>query len=224
VQHSERNSYLAGLKSLSDALEKISHDLRTPLGVSSIVLRDAAQGHDLGIIDYSNAADANQKILNMLNELRSLVPLKQEQEKSIFCLNQLLGEAARSIQHRSLNVALVSNDLVQVSNVRGLIDHAMQCMFYALSKTFEAPRMKTRLELRAEQERHCIIVSVFSEQNIGFPIDENIENFFELAKKEKRSFSVAYSMIELICRSLGGQTSFERGSDNSVVMKLFFHA
>ena len=63
-------------------IEKTSHVLRTPLGVSRSILKDASSGEVLEQIDFQDAFNANEKILYCLNFLKKIAPQFKEEPKS----------------------------------------------------------------------------------------------------------------------------------------------
>jgi len=70
-------------------IEKTSHILRTPLGVSRAILKDASNGETLEQIDFQDALNANEKILYCLNFLKKVAPQFKEELKS-FDLESLI--------------------------------------------------------------------------------------------------------------------------------------
>jgi hypothetical protein len=187
-------------------LEKLSHALRTPLGVNRGVLQDAVSGFDLDSSDYQDALDANTELLKCLDMLRASASTFSSDPKEISSWSVLVAQLPSSEQielHEPMCARTAASD------------KAILEIFQYLSKLFLEVKRDAKYFIASGTSSNEVAITISTEQGLPYPLEEG---FLDKVAGDSRLFTIHFSLGSLLCRDV----LFQRLDENRCVINLMF--
>lgn len=169
--------------------EKLSHALRSPLGVNRSIVMDAAQGQSLRSIDFKDALHANDEMLAALNSLRASCA-------SLRCSSGELPVWDVFIQ--SLPGAESIKSLEPFAARSAASDRALFCMMTYFSELFSLAQQNADFTIGSESSSSMHLY-IRAAERLPFPLEEG---FLNKVVEDSRLFSLHFSMGVLLCRDV----------------------
>jgi len=177
--------------------EKVSHALRTPLGVCLGALEDLLSGYTLGNEELKDARDAARNIAKQLDLLRDF-SLTGEKEKLV-SLFEVFRKAGIAFEKPERDLKMLVFPELFPKALRALWNYLS-----VLSKERSTPPA-VKIE---EDGNHLKIIFSFE----GTKLEES-SDLFKLIKTDSRLESLGALYAFSVCKEMGAQLDFKSGYD-----------
>lgn len=163
-------------------VEKISHSLRTPLGVSKAIVKDASQGEVLDLVDFEDAFAANQKMLSYLDLINKISVNLDSQLPENCSLKEIIP--IEFVEH----IHIAEDTRIKVVKLK--INQLLYCLLSYFTE------LKHDLdEIRVYVENQKIILEISSQNQLQ---ERFSEGFFRQTVEDGRLVSISFLVAMLI--------------------------